>query len=160
MQIRAAKIEDLDRVWQLFKAVIDQKVYYAYDHTTTRAQIEASWVNMKNATYLAIIDNKIYGAYIIKPNQPGHGAHIANAAYMVDLEKRNTGIGRKLAKHSLTTAKTLGYKGMQYNMVLASNENAVHLYQSLGFSIIGTVPEAFLHVEKGYVDAHIMYIKL
>ncbi|MDX1943298.1 MAG: N-acetyltransferase [Saprospiraceae bacterium] len=158
--IRRANPADFLRVWEMFKEVIDQKVYFSYDHTTTREQIEKSWINEENLIYVAEIEDEIAGAYIVKPNQPGHGAHIANAAYMVDSRFRNYGLGRKLGEHSLQAAKAAGFRAMQYNMVISTNENAVHLWQSLGFEIIGTIPEAFYHFEKGYVDAHIMYRKL
>jgi L-amino acid N-acyltransferase YncA len=158
--IRPAEIQDLERVWQLFKAIIDEGVYFAYDHTTTREQIEASWVNLRNLVYVAEEEGQIVGAYIVKPNQPGHGAHIANAAYMVDVAWRGSGVGRQLGAHSLLIAKDAGYHGMQYNMVVSSNKGAVHLWQSLGFDIIGTVPGGFHHAGEGYVDAYIMFKKL
>lgn len=158
--IRKGEAKDLEKVWQLFKAVIDQNVYYCYDHNTTRKDIEKSWVNLNYHLYVAEINNQIVGAYIVKPNQPGHGAHIANAAYMVDTTYRNAGIGRKLGEHSLIAAKAAGFRAMQYNIVISSNENAVYLWKSLGFEIIGTIPEAFLHQDLGYVDAFIMYRKL
>jgi len=160
MVLRKVHPNEYGCVWELFKEVIDQKVYFAYDHTTMRAQIEASWINDKNLIYGAEMEGKIAGAYIIKPNHPGHGAHVANAAYMVDSRSRGYGIGRKLAAHSIEMARAAGYRAMQYNMVVSTNENAVHLWKSHGFEIIGTIPEGFLHHELGYVDAYIMYRKL
>lgn len=160
MIIRAAIENDLERVWQLFKGIIDEDVYFAYDHTTTREQIEASWVNLKNYVYIAEIDGQIAGSFIVKPNQPGHGAHIANAAYMVDPAFRGHGIGRFLGLHSVAIAREAGFRGMQFNMVVSTNKEAVHLWQSLGFDIIGTVPGGFLHKQEGYVDAYIMFQSL
>jgi len=160
MILRKVHRNEYERVWELFKQIIDQKVYFAYDRTTTRAQIEASWINDKNLIYGAETEGEIVGAYIIKPNHPGHGAHVANAAYMVDSRFRGHGIGRKLAAHSIEMARNAGYRAMQYNMVVSTNENAVHLWKAHGFEIIGTIPEGFLHHEHGYVDAYIMYRKL
>ncbi|HMO39929.1 MAG TPA: N-acetyltransferase [Saprospiraceae bacterium] len=160
MQIRRMQAADFPRVWTMFKQIIDEQVYYSYDHTTTRAEIEKSWINEQNLGYVAETDGVVAGAYIVKPNQPGHGAHIANAAYMVAQEFRGQGIGRLLGEHSLAAAKAAGYRAMQYNMVIRTNTSAVQLWQSLGFRIIGTVPEAFWHYEQGYVDAYIMYRKL
>lgn len=160
MRIRRINSADFFRVWELFKQVIDERIYYTYDENTSREYIEKNWINAENLIYGAEIDGQIVGAYIIKPNQPGHGAHIANAAYMVDNRFRNHGIGRKLGEHSLITAKAAGYRAMQYNFVVSTNVGAVKLWQSIGFQIIGTIPEAFHHFEKGYVDAHIMYRKL
>lgn len=158
--IRPAEQRDLERVWQLFKAVIDEGIYFAYDQNTTREQIESSWVNLNNLVYVAEEGGQIVGAYIVTPNQPGHGAHIANAAYMVDAAWRGSGIGRQLGQHSLLIAKDAGYLGMQFNMVVSSNKGAVHLWQSIGFDIIGVVPGGFYHAAQGYVDAYIMFKKL
>ena len=161
MNIRSAVSEkDFERVWEMFKQVIDEGTYYTYDHRTARADIEKSWINQAHLVYVVEMEGEIAGAYIVKPNQPGHGAHIANAAYMVDARFRNRGLGRKLGEHSLLIAKEAGFRAMQFNFVVGTNQAAVKLWQSLGFDIIGTIPEAFLHFEKGYVDAYIMYRKL
>lgn len=160
MIARRIKSEEFSRVWEMFKEVIDQQEYFAYDHTTTQAQIENTWINANHIMYGVEIDGVLAGAYIVKPNQPGHGAHIANAAYMVDSRFRGHGIGRKLAAHSIEMARAAGFRAMQYNLVVSTNENAVHLWKEHGFEIIGTIPEAFKHHRLGYVDAYIMYRKL
>lgn len=160
MKIREAGRQDLEKVYQMFRDIIEQEVYFPYDTSTPKEHIEQSWVNPKHLIYVAEEDGAIAGAYIVKPNQPGHGAHVANAAYMVDAAFRNRGIGRELAAHSLEAAKAAGFRAMQYNLVVSTNKSAVHLWQSLGFEIIGVIPEGFHHVEKGYVDAFIFYRKL
>ncbi len=93
-------------------------------------------------------------------NQKGLGNHIANAGYMVRPSLQIKGIGRSMCEFSLTEAKRLGYKAMQFNVVVKTNEKAVHLWKSLGFQIIGEIPEAFQHSELGFVNAFIMYKKL
>ncbi len=161
MDIRSAVSDkDFERVWEMFKQVIDEREYYTYDPNTSQADIEKAWINKAHLIYVAEMGGEIAGAYIVKPNQPGYGAHIANAAYMVDARFRNQGLGRKLGEHSLLVAKEAGFRAMQYNFVVGTNHSAVKLWQSLGFDIIGTIPEAFLHFKKGYVDAYIMYRKL
>lgn len=160
IEIIQAAEKDHDDIWRLFKAIIDQKIYYPFAIDTPRSYIEANWINSKNSMYVAKINHQIVGAYIVKPNAPGWGSHIANAAYMVDQSMRNSGIGRQLVIHSLATAKDAGYRGMQYNLVVGTNKNALHLWKSVGFEIIGKVPEGFLHHELGYVDAYIFYKKL
>jgi len=160
MILRKADPVDFFRVWEIFKQVIDEQIYYTYDENTSKDYIEKNWIHTGHLIYVAEIEGIIAGAYIVKPNQPGHGAHVANAAYMVDQSYRNHGIGRKLGEHSLVAAKEAGYRAMQYNFVVSTNVGAVKLWQSLGFDIIGTIPEAFHHIEKGFVDAHIMYRKL
>ena len=160
MNIRKAEQKDLERVYQIFQQIVDQKLYYPYDHTTPRSYIEKFWVKLENIIYVAELDGQIAGAYIIRPNQPGYGAHIANAAYMVDHKIRGKGIGRALGLHSLQIAREAAYYGMQYNFVISTNENAIHLWKSIGFEVVGRAPDAFKHPEKGYVDALIMYQKL
>ena len=79
---------------------------------------------------------------------------------MVAADARGKGVGRQMAEFSLIEAKRLGFKAMQFNFVVKSNENAVRLWQKLGFEIVGEIPEAFNHNEKGLVNAYIMYRKL
>ena len=158
--IRPATEADTDRIWELWKVIMDQKVYFPYDDSYTREQIEASWVNLRNAMFVAELGEQVVGAYILKPNQPGYGNHIANAAYMVDTKVRGHGIGTKLCAHSIKMAKAEGYRGMQFNLVVSTNTLGIRAWKANGFEIIGTVPGGFFHYEKGYVDAHIFYKSL
>lgn len=160
INIRTATKRDLTAIWQMWKTIMEQKIYYPYDESYTKADIEKSWVNLSNHTYVAEQGEKIVGAYIFKANQPGYGGHIANAAYMVKTENRGERIGHQLCAHSIKMAKEAGYRGMQFNLVVSTNKGAIKTWLDNGFEIIGTVPEGFFHVEKGYVDAHIFYRKL
>ena len=99
---------------------------------------------------------QVLGTYTIKPVQPDRGAHIANAGYMVAESARGLGVGRRMGEHSIQTARTLGYRAMQFNFVVATNEAAVQLWKSLGFRIATTIPGAFRHPHQGFVDALIM----
>lgn len=157
LQIRPAIQADLDAVWQLWKEVMDQQVYFPYDDSYTRAQIEESWVNLGNSIFVAEKDASILGAYILKPNQPGYGSHIANAAYMVDARVRGQQIGGRLCAHSIAAASNLGYRGMQFNLVVSTNKAAIRVWQQHGFEIIGTIPGGFYHQDLGYVDAYIFF---
>jgi ribosomal protein S18 acetylase RimI-like enzyme len=109
------------------------------------------------ATYVAVLDENIMGTYYIKANQPGLGSHVCNCGYMVRNSARGKGIGRAMCQHSLSEARKLGFKAMQYNLVVSTNTGAVRLWQDLGFYIIGALPRAFNHREKGLVDAFVMY---
>lgn len=158
--IRPAQAADLHQIWNLWKEIMEQKIYYPYDSTYTKKDIEKSWINLNNRCYVAEQSNQIIGAYILKDNQPGYGKHIANAAYMVDNKARGKGLGKKLCAHSVLSAKEAGYRGMQFNLVVSTNTGAIKVWLSEGFEIIGTIPEGFYHVKKGYVDAHIFYKNL
>ncbi len=98
------------------------------------------------------------GTYFIKPNQPGLGSHVANAAYMIDPLEQGNGIGNKMALHSLAEAKKLGYLAMQFNLVVTTNLPAVNLWKKMGFKIIGTTPNGFKYQSLGFVDTYIMYL--
>ncbi len=155
--IRRATSNDLDAIWQMWSEITAQKIYYPYDESYTREQIEASWINLKNIVYVADSAGKVAGAYIVKPNQPGYGSHVANAAYMVDTSFRGKGIGGQLCAHSLETAKAAGYRAMQFNLVVCTNTPAIRTWEAFGFQRIGTVPEGFYQEGKGFVDAYIFH---
>ncbi|MCB0632615.1 MAG: GNAT family N-acetyltransferase [Saprospiraceae bacterium] len=158
--VRPASKSDLDTVWQMWKEVMDQKIYFPYDASYSRAQIEAVWINLDNPVYVAELDGRIAGAYILRPNQPAYGSHIANGAYMVSGSARGNGIGSVLCNHSIQTAKQLGYRGMQFNLVVSTNAAAIRVWKAHGFEIIGTVPGGFFQEDLGYVDAHIFFRSL
>ena len=97
------------------------------------------------------------GTYILRPNQSGGGAHVANAAFMVAPDARGHGVGRRMGEHCLSEARRMGFLAMQFNFVVSTNTRAIDLWKQLGFKIVGTLPGAFRHPEKGYVDVYVMY---
>jgi L-amino acid N-acyltransferase YncA len=105
-------------------------------------------------------DREVVGTYILRANQAGPGAHVANAAYMVAKDARGLGVGRRMGEHSLTEARRLGFGAMQFNFVVSTNASAIHLWQQLGFKIVGTLPGAFRHPRAGYVDVYVMFRSL
>ncbi|MBS0634257.1 MAG: GNAT family N-acetyltransferase [Verrucomicrobia bacterium] len=103
---------------------------------------------------------EVVAGFYIKPNFSGRGSHIANAAYMVAKSHRGKGLGTNLVLASLTLAKNHGFRAMQYNMVLSDNTRALNLYKKLGFSIIGSIPEAIRNSDGSYQDGYILHKKL
>ena len=158
--IRSATEADLEAVWWLWKEIMDQKIYYPYDDSYSREDIEKLWIHMGNTIRVATLDDKIVGAYVLHPNQPGYGKHIVNAAYMVDTKIRGKGIGSLLCADSIETSRKEGYRGMQFNFVVSTNKGAIKVWQDHGFEIIGTIPGGFHHFELGYVDALIFFKSL
>ena len=156
-QIRLATDADFPEIWRIFKSVIASETTYVNRHDTTEKEARTKWMDPKAQTFVAEIDQKIVGAYLIKSNQVDLGSHIANASYIVDESTRGQGVGKTLALHSIATAKDLGYRAIQFNFVVSTNFAAVKLWQSVGFQIIGTIPKAFKHSSLGYVDAYIMF---
>lgn len=160
LQIRRAIEEDKPQVWEIIKAVIASGDTYVYQSDSPEEKMLDYWFGADKKPYVATIENTIVGTFYLKDNQPDLGSHIANAGYMVAPEARGKRVGRQMAEFSLVEAKQLGYRAMQFNFVVKSNENAVKLWKSLGFQIIGEIPEAFVHAENGLTNAYIMYRKL
>jgi GNAT superfamily N-acetyltransferase len=111
-------------------------------------------------TAVAVEDGVVTGSAKAGPNRPGRGAHVATASFMVDPARSGRGVGRALGEHVLAWATAHGYRGMQFNAVVDTNVGAVRLWTSLGFDVVGTVPEAFDHPAHGLVGLHVMYRRL
>ena len=157
ISIRKAQESDFDAIWHIFRQVVQQGTTYTYDPEATREQAHSIWMSEHVTTYVACLDDEVVGTYILKPNQPCLGAHVANAGYMVKAGGQGKGIGRAMCEHSLEEARRAGFLAMQFNMVVSTNESAVALWQKLGFAIVGTIPKAFRHREFGLVDAYVMH---
>ena len=157
MKIRAANDDDRDAIWEIFRATVAPGEVFVYDPNTPREEAEAYWFAKGTRTYVAEGDGKVVGSYILRANRPGLGNHVANAGFMVAPEARRGGVGRAMGEHALEEARRLGYRAMQFNFVISTNESAVHLWQQLGFRIVGTLPGAFRHARKGLVDAYVMF---
>lgn len=161
IKIREAKDKDSDQIWSIFKQVVAKGDTYTYPPDISREQALEAWVTRPgNSTFVAEIDGIVRGTYHIRPNWPGAGAHVSNGSFMVDEQARGSGIGYAMGEHALSTAKSLGYKAMQFNLVISTNKGAIHLWKKLGFETIGTIPEAFNHPKEGLVDALIMHRRL
>jgi L-amino acid N-acyltransferase YncA len=158
--IRAATDDDRDAVWEIFRATVAPGDAFVYAPNTPREEAMAYWFGKGTRTYVAEEEGKIVGSYILRDNRPGLGNHVSNAGFMVDPAARGSGVGRKMGEHALNEARRLGYRAMQFNFVISSNESAVRLWQQLGFEIVGTLPGAFRHARKGLVDAYVMFRSL
>ncbi len=157
MNIRAATEQDFEAIWAIFQPIVVAGETYPYPRETTKREAERIWMETPHKTFVGEENGKIVATYYIKPNQPGLGSHVCNCGYMVAPEARGKGIARALCEHSQAVAKELGYKAMQFNLVVSTNENALKLWQDLGFATVGRLPGAFAHPAKGYVDAFVMY---
>jgi len=133
---------------------------YVFDSRITRREALAYWFRADTHTYVAESSNAIVGTYILKPNQPGRGSHVANAAFMVSPSARGLGIGRRMGEHCLTEARKLKFRAIQFNFVVSTNKNAIKLWKQLGFTVVGTLPEAFRHSTLGFVDVYVMFRRL
>ena len=157
MEIRRALEADFEGIWEIFHEVVQGGDTYLYDPDTTKEQAYAIWMSKGLTTYVAVLDGQIVGTYILKPNHPGLGSHVANAGYMVKRGASGNGIGAALCEHSMEEARRQGFQAMQFNMVVSTNERAVALWQRMGFKIVGTLPKVFRHSRLGLVDAYVMH---
>jgi L-amino acid N-acyltransferase YncA len=160
IHIRNAGPRDYDSIWQIIHKVISNGDTYVFAPDSSRKEMLDYWCGHDKHIYVAEIENNIAGTFIIKDNFPGLGSHVANASYMTLPSASGKGIGRTMGEFSISEAKRLGYRAMQFNIVVSTNERAILLWQKLGFEIKGEIPEAFNHRTEGYVDACIMWRKL
>jgi ribosomal protein S18 acetylase RimI-like enzyme len=158
--IRTATSLDSASIWTIFHAVVIRGDTYAFDPRVSREDALAYWLHPSNWCYVAERQGKVVGTYILRATQPGLGSHVANAAFMVALDEQRSGVGRSMGEHSLSEARRLGFRAMQFNFVVSTNEAAVRLWQRLGFQIVGTLPDAFRHSNGKFVDAYVMYCSL
>ena len=159
MTIRKADLsKDYDGIWEIFSTVISTGDTYAFSPETPKEDLSKIWFAPGMDTFVACNEHgEIIGTYFIKPNQLGLGNHIANCGYMVSPNARGQGVGRTMCEHSQQYAIEKGFRGIQFNIVVSTNEGAVRLWRQCGFSIIGTTPKGFKHRQLGYVDSHIMF---
>jgi L-amino acid N-acyltransferase YncA len=158
-EIRPATDDDWDAIWPIWQAVVSEGETYTYAPDTTHDDARRSWMLSPPGEVLVVEDDdgKVRATAQLRPNQPGLGSHVANASFMVDPNARGQGLGRLLGEAVLDRARERGFQSMQFNAVVATNTAAVNLWESLGFEVVGTVPQAFQHPSKGLVDLYIMY---
>jgi ribosomal protein S18 acetylase RimI-like enzyme len=156
----ARRVEDADAIWGILEPVIRAGETYALSRDLNREEALDYWFSHGHEVFVADDEGQIVGTYFMHPNQKGGGSHVANCGYVTAAAASGRGIARRMCSHSLEYATGRGFRTMQFNFVVKSNERAVRLWESLGFSIVGTLPEAFLHPVHGYTDAYVMYRKL
>ena len=160
IEIRTATNSDKPAIWEIIRDIIATADTYVFPPDSPEDEMIAYWFSPEKYVYVAEDDGNVVGTFWLKPNYPGLGSHVCNAAYMVAPVAAGKGIGRKMAELSLDEARRLGFTAMQFNFVVASNTAAVRLWQSIGMEIIGEIPDAFDHRELGLTNAYIMYRKL
>ena len=161
IKIRPFKEMDWSATWQIIEPVFRAGETYAFSPDISEEEVHQIWVQMPPATFVAVgRNNEILGTYYIKPNQPALGSHVCNCGYIVAEKARGKGVASEMCKHSQHEAISMGFRAMQYNLVVSTNEAAVRLWKRHGFEVIGTLPKAFRHPRLGFVDAFVMYKQL
>ncbi len=155
--IRAAAIGDHDAIWSFLEPVIRAGEVYALDQDMAKDAALCYWFGPDHHSFVAEISGEIVGSYFLRANAAGGGRHVANCGYLTKAAARGSGVARAMGMHSIDLATTLGFRAMQYNFVVSTNEPAVALWKKLGFAEVGQVPAAFAHPHLGDVDVLIMH---
>ncbi|WP_018549337.1 GNAT family N-acetyltransferase [Streptomyces sp. LaPpAH-108] len=157
MQIREAVAADWPRIWPFWHRIVAAGETYTWAPDTPEDAARRLWTDPPRRVYVAEdADGTVTGSAYLTPNYGGPAADIANAAFMVDPGHTGRGVGRALAAHVLAEARAQGFRAMVFNAVVETNP-AVRLWTALGFTVLGTVPDAFAHPRHGRVGLHIMH---
>lgn len=157
LELCPASPQDGEALWSILRPAFHAGDSYAVDRDIGQSAALNYWMGGEKTAYIARLSDRAVGSYYIRPNHAGGGAHVCNCGFVTDLQARGQGVARAMLEHALKTAKTQGYRAMQFNFVLASNAAAIHLWQSYGFAVVGRLPQAFAHPTLGLVDALVMH---
>lgn len=144
-------------MWRMFREVASSGTTIPSAAIIKKEAFRSRWFNPPVRPFVAVRKGRIVGMSKLGPNQPDRGSHVSTATFIVNPADQGQGVGRSLVEHCLRVAKQRAFRGMQFNFVVSSNVAAVSLYARLGFSIVGTLPQALNHSALGYVDAFVMY---
>ena len=157
LQIRPYGAADWPAVWALLEPVFRAGETFPHDPAISEAEARVAWVDQSQAVMVAVDPaGAVVGTYYLRPNSLALGAHVANAGYVVAKHCRRQGIGSRLCQHYLQAARRLGFRAMQFNLVVSTNSAGIRCWQRNGFQVVGTLPGAFRHRQLGYVDALVM----
>jgi ribosomal protein S18 acetylase RimI-like enzyme len=160
MSIRSAKNGDHEAIWGILEPMIRRGETYPLPRDMSRKAALGFWLSAEKETFVWEENGAVLGTYFLKANQQGGGAHVANCGYVTSAQAEGRGIARAMCRHSLERALQTGFRAMQFNFVVSTNERAVKLWLDLGFEIVGRLPGAFQHPEHGFADALVMYRQL
>lgn len=155
--VRPYEPADLPAMTAIWNEVVrDGRAFPQVDELADPEEAAAFFAGQTRAA-VAEADGRVVGLSILHPNNVGRCGHIANASYAVASGARGCGAGRVLVADSLAALSACGFRGLQFNAVVASNVGALALYESLGFERVGTVPGGFLNIDGAYEDIHVYY---
>lgn len=155
--VRPATPVDRDAIWSILKPVYRAGETYCIPRDITRDEALADWFAAPFTVFVAELDGRILGTSHVGANRPAGGAHVANASFATDPAARGRGVATALVRHAKAWARRMGFRAMQFNFVVATNQDAVHLWQKAGFAIVARLPGAFSHPRLGLVDALVMF---
>ncbi|WP_267222706.1 GNAT family N-acetyltransferase [Dyella silvae] len=160
LTIREIGADEFALAWPLFRSVVAAGDTYSYPPDLSFEQARDWWTTSPTRCFIAERNKQVLGCYMLRPNQPGLGDHVANAGYMVSPAARGQGVASLMCEHSMAQARDAGFTAMQFNFVVSTNTTAVRLWERHGFHIVGKVPGAFRHAAHGPTDVYVMHRQL
>ncbi|HEV2674918.1 MAG TPA: GNAT family N-acetyltransferase [Aliidongia sp.] len=157
MEVRPAGPADDDAIWRILEPVIRAGETYALPRDMARPAALAYWSAPGHSVFVAVEGAEVLGTYFLRANQQGGGAHVANCGYVTAEAAAGRGVAGTLCTHSIELARSRGFRAMQFNFVVSTNDRAVALWQRFGFAIVGRLPQAFDHPRLGLVDAFVLH---
>ena len=153
IEIRRYEETDKEEAMAIWNAVVREGIAFPQDEELTDDTADAFFTS-QSYTGIAVDSevNEIVGLYILHPNNVGRCGHICNTSYAVKEGKRGLHIGEQLVKDSLKIGASLGFRILQFNAVVATNTHALHLYERLGFTQLGIIPQGFRMKDGHYED--------
>lgn len=142
MIVRQYQENDLPEMIAIWNEVVEEGIAFPQEENLDE-QTGREFFGEQSYCGVAEEEGKLYGLYILHPNNVGRCGHICNASYAVSSASRGKHIGEKLVLDCLENAKRLGFGVLQFNAVVESNVHARHLYERLGFTQLGTIPKGF-----------------
>lgn len=143
MIVRKYEPRDLPEMIRIWNEVVEEGIAFPQEECLTADTGAAFFAAQTHAAVAQGEDGKIYGLYILHPNNVGRCGHISNASYAVSADSRGKHIGELLVTDCLAQARAHGFGILQFNAVVESNVHARHLYERLGFRQLGTIPGGF-----------------
>ena len=150
--VRKYSADDIPAMKDIWNEVVDEGVAFPQEDELTDGSAREFFAQQTYCGVAVDEDGKVYGMYILHPNNVGRCGHICNASYAVSSSARGKGVGRKLVSDCLKRAKKYGFKILQFNAVVKTNTSARKLYESLGFVKLGVIPKGFLMKDGHYED--------
>lgn len=157
MLIRDARQEDGPAIAAIIMPTIAEGATYTLDRDLSEAAALSYWLGADKETFVLEDSGDVIGTFYIRANQAGGGRHVCNCGYMTRGDAGGRGAGRFMCEQSMIIARARGFRAMQFNFVVSTNEGAVRLWQRLGFAVVGRLPGAFDHPRHGFVDALVMF---
>ena len=159
MEIRKFQKSDLPEMIRIWNEVVEDGEAFPQEEFLN-LETGKKFFSEQSYTGVAVESGKIYGLYILHPNNIGRCGHICNASYAVSSESRGNHIGEKLVLDCMKQAENIGFKILQFNAVVESNIHARHLYERIGFQQLGTITNGFRMKDRSYANICPYFIKL